>query len=153
MIDVTPEDEAAIRDVLAQLGDGWRKGDGTAFAAPFVEDALYVTATGDRLMGRQEIADVHQRIFDGIFKGTRLGGTLQRMRGVNPYVVLVESVGGILFAGENDSAVKPNGIATTVLAKRDGSWQIVSFQNTPTGRHRKLRFLFRIVVSRLRTRR
>jgi uncharacterized protein (TIGR02246 family) len=146
---VTPDDEAAIRDVLAQLGDGWRKGDGAAFAAPFAEDALYITATGDRLTGRQEIADLHQRIFDGVFKGTRLGGALQRMRGVSPDVVLVQSTGGILFAGETDSAVKPNGIATTVLAKQDGAWQIVSFQNTPTGRHRKLRFLLRILRAKL----
>jgi uncharacterized protein (TIGR02246 family) len=150
---LTPNDEASIHDVLAKLNDGWRNGDGAAFAAPFAEDALYITATGERLAGRQEIAEQHQRIFDGIFKGTRLGGAFQQIKSVSPDVVLVQSVGGILFPGETDTAVKPNGIATTVLAKRDGAWQIVSFQNTPTGRFRTPRFLWRILVSRLRSRR
>jgi uncharacterized protein (TIGR02246 family) len=150
MIGLTPDDEAEIRFLLAQLGDGWRKGDGAAFAAPFAEDSLYITATGARLNGRQEIAELHQQIFDGIFRGTRLGGALQRIVVAGPDVVLVQSVGGILFAGESDSTVTPNGISTTVVAKRDGAWQIVSFQNTPTGRHRKLRFLYRILKSRLR---
>jgi uncharacterized protein (TIGR02246 family) len=149
---LAPDDLPAVHNVLAKLGESWRSGDGSAFAAPFAQDAEYITATGDRLAGRQEIADMHQRIFDGIFKGSRLGGSLQRTMRVSSDVVLVQSIGGILLAGETDGAVKPNGISTTVLAKRDGSWQIVSFQNTPTGRHRKLRFLFRILLSRLRTR-
>jgi uncharacterized protein (TIGR02246 family) len=152
MVGLAADDEAAIHKVLAQIGDGWRKGDGAAFAAPFAEDALYITATGARLNSRQEIADLHQQIFDGIFRGTRLGGALQQMLVAGPDVVLVQSVGGILFAGESDAAVTPNGISTTVLAKRDGAWQIVSFQNTPTGRHRKLRFLYRILKSRMSAR-
>ena len=144
------DDEASIHHLLEQLSESWRRGDGASFAAPFAEDAEYITATGDHLTGRRAIADLHQKVFDGIFKGSRLGGQLQILKSITPDVVLVQSVGGILFAGEADAAVKPNGIATTVIAKQNGNWRIVSFQNTPTGRQRKLRFLFRILVSRLR---
>jgi uncharacterized protein (TIGR02246 family) len=150
MSDLAPGVEATINDLLRQLSESWQRGDGAAFGAPFAEDAEYITATGDHLHGRQAIAELHQRIFDGIFKNSRLGGQLKTMRCISPDVVLVQSVGGILFAGEADSAVEPNGIATTVIAKQEGTWRIVSFQNTPTGRHRRLRFLFRILKSRMR---
>ncbi len=140
---LTSDDQAAIARLLEKLRDGWERGDGISFAAPFARDAEYITATGDHLAGREQIADLHQRVFDGIFKGTRLGGTRQSVKVVSPDVVLVQSEGGILFAGESAAAMQPNGIATTVIAKQQGAWQIVSFQNTPTGRHRKLRFLLR----------
>jgi uncharacterized protein (TIGR02246 family) len=152
-LSLSPADETAIQDLLRQMSDGWQRGDGTAFAAPFAEDADYIVATGDYLQGRRQIADMHQGVFDGIFKGTRLGGQLKSMRCIAPDVVLVQSAGGILFPGEFDDAVEPNGLVTLVVAKRDGTWSVVHFQNTPTGRQRKLRFFLRFFKSRFRRRR
>ena len=150
MTALAPEDEAAIHALLQQVSDGWKRGDGVSFAAPFADDAEYITITGDRFHGRSAIADLHQRLFDGIFKGSRLGGTFQTLKVIAPDVVLVQSLGGILFAGEADPALEPTGIATNVLAKQKGAWRIISFQNTPTRRHRRLRFLLRLFSSRLR---
>jgi len=150
---LAPEDEAAIHSLLQKIGDCWSRGDGNAFAEPFADDADYIVATGDFLKGRRQIADVHQRVFDGIFKGTRLGGRLTSLRCITPDVVLVHSVGGILFAGEADGSVEANGLTTLVVAKQGGVWRIVCFQNTPTGRHRKLRFFWRLLKSKLRLRR
>ncbi len=61
----------------------------------------------------------------------------------------MESAGSVLFPGEAENKVAPNGLLTLVVARQDDAWRIVSFQNTPTGRWRKVRFIFRYLVSRM----
>ena len=136
---------------MGRLVDAWQRGDGTAYGLLFAEDAQYVTAPGERLQGRQSIADSHQRIFDTIFKGTKLGrGYPVRYRSVTSDLVLVEGSGAVLFPGEAEESVPPNGLMTMLVAKEKGAWQIVSFQNTPTGRWRTVKLFWRYFVSRLR---
>ena len=47
-----------------QLMDGWNKGSGEAFAAPFAEDGDLVGIDGTHLKGRQEIISFNQQLFD-----------------------------------------------------------------------------------------
>ena len=146
---LSPDDESAIDDILRQMNEGWRNGDGEAYAAPFAEDADYITAPGERVGGRREIAESHQRIFDSFFKGTRLAGRVRSLRRIAPDVVLAQMEGAVLFPGESDAAVPPNGFVSLVILKEAGAWRIVHFQNTPTGRWRTLRFLLRFLRSRV----
>jgi uncharacterized protein (TIGR02246 family) len=144
------ETEGALVELMGRLGEAWERGDGEAYGALFAEDAQYVTAPGERLYGRKAIAESHQRIFDTFFKKTRLGRDYPvQMREIRPDVVLVEAAGSVLFPGETEESVAPNGLVTLVVARGDVGWRIVSFQNTPTGRFRNLRFLWRYVLSRL----
>lgn len=148
-VGIRPEDEAAIRGLLDRMGDAWARGDGDAYASVFSEDAAYVAATGRRGTGREDIAGSHQRIFDSVFKGTRLGrGHPVRLQPVTPDVVIVHSDGAVMFAGERDGTVAPNGLLTMVAARRGDSWQFVSFSNTPTGKARNVTFLWRFLISR-----
>ncbi len=148
----TPDDERAIEALLRRVTDGWNDGDGDAFAKPFDEEANYVVATGDRLDGRREIAAVHQRLFDGIFRGTRLWSRPVDVRYLAPDVVVICSEGAILFPGEEEGSVEPNGLTTTVCTKRQDEWRIASFQNTPTSSLRTVRFCWRYLISHLRRR-
>jgi hypothetical protein len=85
----------------------------------------------------------------------RLGLVLPRsaypaeLQPVTPNVVLVNGSGAVLFPGESDQGVPPNGLITMVAARDAGSWRFVSFSNTPTGRARNARFLWRYLASRL----
>src|SRR5580698_7171185 len=127
--------EDAVRAVMARLREAWERGDGQAYASLFSEDAQYVTAPGERMRGRKSIADSHQEIFNTFFKETKLGqGYPSSLRQITPDVVLVESAGSVLFPGESESKVAPNGLMTLVVARQDNAWRIVSFQNTPTGK-------------------
>jgi uncharacterized protein (TIGR02246 family) len=147
---LTAEDEAAIRDLLTRMSDAWARGDGTAYASVFSDDARYVNAPGTRSVGRQAIADAHQKIFDSFFKGTRLGSAYPvQLQPVAPDVVIVHGGGAVLFPGESERRVPPNGLLTMVAVGDAGSWRFVSFSNTPTGRARNVRFLWRYLVSRL----
>jgi uncharacterized protein (TIGR02246 family) len=53
----TAADEAAIRALYQQAMDGWNRGSGEAFAAPFAEDGDLVGFDGTHLKGRQEITN------------------------------------------------------------------------------------------------
>ena len=72
-----------------------------------------------------------------------------RLEPVTPEVVLVHASGAVLFVGEDEERVPPNGLLTMVAAKRGGRWQFISFSNTPTGKGRNVRFFWRFLVSRV----
>jgi uncharacterized protein (TIGR02246 family) len=146
----TGEAESAVMELIGRMAGAWQRGDGEAYGALFADDAQYVTAPGERLHGRRAIEESHQRVFDSFFKNTRVGRDYPiQLRVLTPDVVLVEACGSVLFPGETENAVPPNGLMTLVLTKVDETWRIVSFQNTPTGRLRNLRFIFRYLLSRL----
>jgi uncharacterized protein (TIGR02246 family) len=144
------EVEEASRAIMARLSEAWERGDGVAYASVFSEDAQYVSAPGERVYGRKSIAQSHQRVFGTIFKNSRLGREYPlSFRRIAPDVVLVEATGSVLFPGEMERNVAPNGFITLVLVRQGDVWQIVSFQNTPTGRFRKTNFIWRYFVSRI----
>jgi uncharacterized protein (TIGR02246 family) len=145
-----PRAEDAVRDVMVRLREAWERGDGDAYASLFSEDAQYVTAPGERLHGRKSISESHQKIFDYFFKDTKLGRDYPiSLRRITPDVILVEASGSVLFPGETEQKISPNGLMTLVVARQDDGWRIVSFQNTPTGRWRNLKFMWRYLLSRL----
>jgi uncharacterized protein (TIGR02246 family) len=95
------------------MGQAWARGDGDAYASVFSEDATYDNAPGERVVGRQEIAASHQRIFHSVLRHTRLGsGYPVRLQPITPDVVLVHASGAVLFAGEDEAKVPPNGLLT-----------------------------------------
>lgn len=147
---LSAEDETTIRGMLRELGEAWARGSGADYGALFTEDARYVTAPGDRIVGRTAIATGHQRIFDTIFRGTRLGRDYPvELQPITPDVVLLHGCGSVLFGGEDERRVPPNGLLTMVALRRDGAWRFAAFHNTPTGRSRNLRFLIRFLRSKL----
>jgi uncharacterized protein (TIGR02246 family) len=105
-------DEDAIRALYQQLLDGWNKGSGEAFAAPFAEDADLVGFDGTQLKGRQEIASFHQQLFDTFVKGSRLIGKVRSVRFLTPDVAVMHAVGGTIMAGQSDIEPEGNSVQT-----------------------------------------
>jgi len=122
-----------VTAVLTRLAAAWNAGDGTAYGAEFTEDATYVTFAGEVLRGRTAIAEVHQFLFDGPLRGSRMSGTgAGEVRMVTDDVayVLVDGAGGVRLAGQEEL---PDERVSTVsfLLRRDGDgWAVVAFQNT-----------------------
>jgi uncharacterized protein (TIGR02246 family) len=145
------EDERAINLLLKKLSDAWARGDGESYGSVFSEDAHYVEAPGNWVVGRKIIAERHQKIFDTFFKDTRIDGKYETiLRPITSDVVLVHGKGTVLFAGESEKNAAPNGIMTMCILKSNGIWQIASFQNTPTGKWRGIKFIWRFFKSRFR---
>src|SRR5207249_2115250 len=103
--------------------------------------ADYVVFNGAHLEGRQQIAAVHQQLFDTVLKGTRLGsgaettggeggGANPSIRFLRPDVALVHSTGGLRRPGQEEASPEQHSIQTLVLVKEGERWLIAAFQNT-----------------------
>lgn len=128
----TDDDKAALAALYFQMIDGWNKGSGDAFAAPFAEDGDLVGFDGTHLKGRQEIASFHQRLFNTFVKGSRLVGKVRNVRILTPDVAIMHAVGGTVMAGQSNIEPERNSIHTLVAKKEDinGQWNFIAFQNT-----------------------
>jgi uncharacterized protein (TIGR02246 family) len=123
-------DEAAVRALHRQVLDGWNRGDGAAFAAPFAEDAHFVAFDGSVIHGRQRIAESHQVLFDKWLTGTRLTDEFTEVRFLGPDAAAVFAVGGTIMRGKSTPAPERDSIQTLVAAREGAGWTFVSFQNT-----------------------
>lgn len=122
-------DEQAIRDILKQLEDAWNASDSQATAAVFAEDANFIQIFGGQLDGRAAIEGSHRVIFDTIYKGSRASFALRSIRFVRPDVAIVFTKATVTpAAGSPMGPVEAR--PTMVVAKDQGKWQIVAFQNT-----------------------
>ena len=127
----TAADEAAICALYQQAMDGWNRGSGEAFAAPFAEDSDLVGFDGTHLKGRQEITSFHQQLFDTYVKGTRLVGKISSVRFLTSDVALMHVIGGTIMAGQTDIEPERNSVQTLVATKDNkGEWRLAAFQNT-----------------------
>ena len=123
-------DEAAIRQVVRQVQDGWNAHDGKAFAAPFAPDADYVNVRGERAEGREAIAKGHTAIFSTIYKDSHNVGTVRSIRFLRPDVAVVHAEWNLEFRAGGETR-KGHAMNTMVMTKDSGRWSIAAFQNTP----------------------
>jgi uncharacterized protein (TIGR02246 family) len=123
-------DERELRALHRRMLDAWQAGDGAAFAAPFSEDAVFVAFDGTMLRGRDQIASVHQQLFDRWLKGSRLVEERTDVRLVGPDVAIVHTIGGTVMHGKAEPAPERDSIQTLVAVRGANGWSFVSFQNT-----------------------
>jgi uncharacterized protein (TIGR02246 family) len=123
-------DEAAIRQVVKQVEDGWNAHDGKAFAAPFALDADYVVVNGMKLKGREGIETGHTQIFTTIYKDSHNVATVKGIRFLRPDVAVVHVEWNLEFSMGGEKR-KGQAMNTMVMTKEGGKWSIAAFQNTP----------------------
>lgn len=127
------EDLKAITALFASLSDAWNKGDGAAYGHCFTEDADYVTFMGQHLKGRQQIADVHQMLFNGPLKGSvMVSSTLTenvQPRFITDDVAVVHAVGEVRLAEAAQDPNERESINTNVIVKQNGQWKLSAFHN------------------------
>ncbi len=128
-VNTRPSDETAVRRLYEQMLAGWNQGSGEAFAAPFTEDVDFIAFDGTRLERREEIASVHQDLFDKWLKGTRLTGEVS-VRFLVPDVALLVGHGGTVMRGRTEPARERDSIQTLLAVRTGGEWRLTSFHNT-----------------------
>ena len=126
----SPADEEAIRGLYQELMDGWNRGSGDAFAAPFTEDGDLVAFDGTHFKGSKEIAPFHQQLFEKWLEGTRLVGEVRDVRFLSPDVALMHAVGSTVMRGESEPSPERDSIQTLVATREGGQWRLAAFQNT-----------------------
>lgn len=132
-------DVSRVCALYAQLMEGWNRGSGEAFAAPFMKDGDLIGFDGVRFHGRDEIIRFHDPLFKEHLKGTRLVGEVTDVRFLGSNVAVMHARGGTIHPGHRRPAPERDSIQTLVAARDDDSeWRLVAFQNTrvrPMGRN------------------
>ncbi|PRX50021.1 uncharacterized protein (TIGR02246 family) [Prauserella shujinwangii] len=114
-----------VEDIIAAMARAWNAGDGAAWAASFAEDATFVDALGRVQRGRAVIAEEHQKIFDTIYRGSRLEYWLLDSRPIADDLLLAHT-GSRLSVPEGPRA----GTVEAVQTKLVRGGEILAFHNT-----------------------
>ncbi len=129
MADGPREDGAAFERIASLLEAAWNAGDGEAFAAPFANDADFVTIRGEHFRGRPAIGAGHAAIFKTIYAGSTNHLSVEAARLLRPDVALVH-VHSRLDAPRGPLAGRHGARFTLVLTKEPGGWEIAALHNT-----------------------
>jgi uncharacterized protein (TIGR02246 family) len=119
-LEIDPEDERAVRALLARMSEAWARGDAAAYADCFTEDSDYVTFNGMHFRGRAENREAHAPLFRGVLKGSRIDPAVTDLSFLAADVALVHTA----------SSARGKSLQTFVIVKRGGQWQVRAFQNT-----------------------
>jgi uncharacterized protein (TIGR02246 family) len=128
-IDLPPDESAAIERIVRQLETAWNAANGEAFAAPFAEDADFVTIRAEHFRGRPAVAAGHAAIFRTIYAGSTNHLSVETARLLRADVALV-CVHSKLDAPQGPLAGRHRARFTLVLTKGRGGWEIAALHNT-----------------------
>ena len=123
-----PEDEKAVRQVIAAMVESWNTHDMKAFAKLCAEDCDYVDISGADLKGRAEIERHHTQIHAGKYKDSHLTATSVTVRFLRPDVALAHVGWEVLYGDGN----RRTAFQTLVLTKEGNDWLIAAGQNNLT---------------------
>jgi uncharacterized protein (TIGR02246 family) len=127
--DLALDDRAAVERVVRRLEAAWNAMDGPAFAAPFTEDADFVTIRGEHFHGRPAIATGHAAIFRSIYAGSTNRLTIETARLLRPDVALVH-VYSALDAPKGPLKGKHGARFSLLLTREPAGWEIAALHNT-----------------------
>lgn len=128
-VDFAPGDRVAVERVVHQLEAAWNAMDGPAFAAPFADDADFVTIRGEHFRGRPAIAAGHAAIFRTVYSGSTNHLAIESARLLRSEVALVH-VRSTLDAPQGPLAGRHQARFSLVLTKEPGGWKIAALHNT-----------------------
>ncbi|WP_117210205.1 SgcJ/EcaC family oxidoreductase [Allorhizocola rhizosphaerae] len=120
-------DPAAVSQRIVKA---WAEADADAFAGAFTEDGSMVLP-GVYRKGRTEIRQFMANGFAGPYRGTRVTGQPIDTMVLGEDVVVITTTGGVLAPDEQEVAAARAIRATWVIVRRDGSWQLAAYQNSP----------------------
>jgi uncharacterized protein (TIGR02246 family) len=123
-------DRQAVQNVLKRLYQAWEANDAEAFVADYLDDAS-VVQPGIYKKDREEIRTTMAAGFAGPLQGSRVINHPQEIRFLADETAIVVSEDGILFPGQEVVPSEALVRATWVLAKRDGSWYVAAYHNSP----------------------
>ncbi|HEX8707596.1 MAG TPA: SgcJ/EcaC family oxidoreductase [Pyrinomonadaceae bacterium] len=122
-------DEAAIRENVRQVQEGWNTKSAALFVQPFAEDADYVAVTGFYVKGRKANEIGHQRLFQSVFKDSTINLAVKQIRFLSPDIALVH-VQGHNKTKQGETVREWDLMMTLVMTRDAGKWKIASFHNT-----------------------
>jgi uncharacterized protein (TIGR02246 family) len=132
--------EKEVLGVPLRLVSAWSRNDADGVANVFAEEGILILPGDVLKRGRDEIRAFMAAAYAGPFKGTGVTGNPVDVRFAGDDVAVLRTHGGILAAGETEISDELAVRSTWVVVKRDGEWQLASYQNSPRGAGATLRW-------------
>ena len=127
-------DEAEVTALYHRLLESWNARQADDYAGLFEVEANVIGFDGSPMNGRAEIqAQIRQIFADHVTAAYY--GKIRAVHFLTPEVALVRAVVGMVPPGGSDINPAVNAMQSLVAVKRDGTWRIVHFQNTPAQFH------------------
>ncbi|HCT81595.1 MAG TPA: DUF4440 domain-containing protein [Micromonosporaceae bacterium] len=120
----------AIKQVVATIEHAQQNELPDEFVSLFRHDAIWTTAHGKRLFGRDVISEFTHKVLPGAMKDSTATYEVEHVLFIRPDVAAVKvrqrpvTLDGKPLEGENE------GSPLYVMAKEDGEWRLVACQNT-----------------------
>lgn len=115
-----------ITAIFARLEDGFHRQDADIFDSDFAQDAVQVTAAGQRMSGWDTIHQYHKERLEGHAHGLRVVLKVDSIGFLTPAVAIVHT---LQETTTGDGDVRRNS-GTWTLAERDDKWWICAVQQT-----------------------
>jgi uncharacterized protein (TIGR02246 family) len=132
--DASYPDETEVKTLYRQLVECWNQRDAAAFAALYEKDGSCIGFDGSQMNGRSEIESVLSKIF-AEHQTAPYVSKIREVRFVTSEVAILRAVAGMVPPGKSDLDPALNAIQSLVASRREGSWRIALFQNTPAQFH------------------
>ena len=122
-----PEDEAAIKQVVAGFSEGWNNHDAHAMCASLADDVQWISWRGEVSHSRKQVEDDHATLFAGLYKNSRRTDTVKAIRYLTPELASVDDFWSMTGAKMRDGTDWPYraGYVNFLMAKRGGRWVII----------------------------
>ena len=123
----SPEDEAAIRQVVAEFSGGWNHHDAHEMCASLADDVEWVSWRGDVSHSRKQVEDDHAMLFAGLYKNSHRSDNVKAIRFLAPDLATVDNYWSMTGAKKRDGSDWPYraGYVNFLMSKHDGRWQII----------------------------
>jgi len=121
------DDEAAIRQVVANFSDGWNRHDARAMCAELAEDGDFITWRGEQFHGRKAFEDHHASLFASLYNHTRRTDNVKRIWFLTPEIASVDDYWTMTGARTRDGSEWPyrEGYLNFLMMKRNGRWLVL----------------------------
>jgi len=122
-----PEEELAIKQVVAGFSNGWNSHDAHAMCSSLADDVQWVSWRGDVSHSRKQVEDDHAELFAGLYKNSHRNDNVKAIRFLAPDLASVDNYWSMTGAKKRDGSDWPYraGYVNFLMAKRGGRWVII----------------------------
>ena len=131
-IQVSPQEEQAVRKLIANYSEAVNSRDASRIAALFAPDGDYQSPQGAISNGRSVIQSDQAKAYGTVMRSAKASFEIKRIRFLAPDVSIIDTVFeryGVLDPEGRPVAGRRRALATFILKKENGRWEIASYRN------------------------